>query len=212
LPRNRKKSFPSLIFLFLKLVQINFIFPDNIHNIFDRLRSTSTPQIGIHWRHYLKSRTNLRVFSNWCPFQVLRSMSDLLLSNRRPFQSEDLYVLLPCHMMDVGQVCTSSALHIISNECKTHKTSSSTTLLFKQVLKQNLIAMKIQNGWAVDAFRQFLCRFPCSILWLILNICVAYEYLLLYSYSSIPDKKIETKATYCNLKNNCNDSFVLHVF
>ena len=28
-------------------------------------------------------------------------------------QSINLYVLLPCHMMDVGQVCTS-ALHIIS--------------------------------------------------------------------------------------------------
>jgi len=40
-------------------------------------------------------------------------MADLLLSNRRPFQSEDLYVLVPCHMMDVGQVCTSSALHNI---------------------------------------------------------------------------------------------------
>jgi hypothetical protein len=29
-----------------------------------------------------------------------------------------MYVLLPGHMMDVGQVCTLSALHIISNECK----------------------------------------------------------------------------------------------
>jgi len=48
-------------------------------------------------------------------------MVDLLLSNRRPFQSEDLYVFLPCHMMDVGQVSTSSALHIISNECKASK-------------------------------------------------------------------------------------------
>jgi hypothetical protein len=40
----------------------------------------------------------LRVFSDRCPFQILRSMADLLLSNRRPFQSQDLYVLLPCHM------------------------------------------------------------------------------------------------------------------
>ena len=104
----QKEKLPigSLFFLFLKLVQINYIFPDNIH-IFDRLRSTSTPQIGVHWRHYLKSRSNLRIFSNWRPFQVLRSMSDLLLSNRRPFHSKDLYVFLPCHIMDVGKVCTS---------------------------------------------------------------------------------------------------------
>jgi hypothetical protein len=47
-------------------------------------------------------------------------MADLLLSNRRPFQSEDVYVLLTCHMIDVGQVCTS-ALHIISNEYKMSK-------------------------------------------------------------------------------------------
>ena len=67
-----------------------------------------------------KSWSNLRVFSNQRPFQILRSMANLLLSNRRPFQSEDLYVLLPCHMMDVGQICTS-VLHIISNECKKQK-------------------------------------------------------------------------------------------
>ena len=36
----------------------------------------------------------------WLHFQILRSMADLLLSNR---------------MIDVGQICTSSALHIISN-------------------------------------------------------------------------------------------------
>ena len=52
--------------------------------IYDRLRSAfglksaSTPQIGIHWRHYLKSRPNLWVFSNQRPFQILRSMADLL--------------------------------------------------------------------------------------------------------------------------------------
>ena len=45
------------------------------------------------------------------------TMADLLLSNRRPFQCEDLYVLLPCHLVDVGQVC-ASVLHIISNEWK----------------------------------------------------------------------------------------------
>jgi hypothetical protein len=68
-----------------------------------------------------KSQSNLRVFSNLRPFQILRSMADLLLSNRRPFQNEDLCVLLPCHIMNVGQVCTSCALHITSNECKTAK-------------------------------------------------------------------------------------------
>jgi hypothetical protein len=37
-------------------------------------------------------------------------MVDFLLSNRRPFQWEDMYVLLPCHVMDVGQICISSAI------------------------------------------------------------------------------------------------------
>jgi hypothetical protein len=68
-----------------------------------------------------KSWSNLRVFSNQRPFQILRSMTDLLLSNRQPFQNEDLCVLLPCHIMNIGQVCTTSALHITSNECKTAK-------------------------------------------------------------------------------------------
>jgi hypothetical protein len=74
------------------------------------LYSTSTPQIVAHWRHYLKSRFDLRVFSNRHLFQILRSMADLLLSNRRPFQNKELYVLLSCHMMDVGQVCKASFL------------------------------------------------------------------------------------------------------
>ena len=59
------------------------------------------------------------IISNHGP--IIRSMADSLLSNRRPFESENLFVLLPCHMMDVGQVCTSSALHIISNACKASK-------------------------------------------------------------------------------------------
>jgi hypothetical protein len=59
------------------------------------------------------------IISNHGP--ILRSMADSLLSNRRPFESENLFVLLACHMMDVGQVCTSTALHIISNACKASK-------------------------------------------------------------------------------------------
>ena len=59
------------------------------------------------------------IISNHGP--ILRTMVDSLLSNGRPFEREDLFVLLPCHMMDVGQVCTSSALYIISNECKASK-------------------------------------------------------------------------------------------
>ena len=39
-------------------------------------------QISIHWRHYLKSRSDLRVFSNRCLFQILRSMAYLLLGVR----------------------------------------------------------------------------------------------------------------------------------
>jgi hypothetical protein len=68
-------------------------------------KSTSTPQIGVHWRHYVKSRSELRVFPNRRPFKILWSMADLLLSNRRPFK-----------------VCTSSvSLHIISHQYKTSK-------------------------------------------------------------------------------------------
>jgi len=77
------------------------------------LKSASTPQISIHWRHYLKSRSDLKIFSHERPFQILKSMVDLLLLNRLPFQSEDLYVLLPWHLMD--------ALYIISMECTTSK-------------------------------------------------------------------------------------------
>ena len=160
--------------------------------IYDRLRSTSshestsTPQIGVHWHHYLKSRSDLRVFSNWHPFQILRSMVDLLLSNRRRFQSEDLFVLLSCRMMDVGQVSTSSVLHIISNECKASKVpginSVRPTHVYKNVHQQPSYLNKfesriyyniewrrrIKNGWAVDA----------SILCLIFDICAAYKDVL----------------------------------
>ena len=47
--------------------------------IYDRLKSLSIPQIGIHWRHKLSSRSDLRVFSNRLPFQIVRSMSNLLV-------------------------------------------------------------------------------------------------------------------------------------
>ena len=67
----------------------------------------------------LKSASTDVIISN--KSQILRSMADLLLSNQRPFQNEDLCVLLPCHIMNVGQVCTSCALYITSNECKTAK-------------------------------------------------------------------------------------------
>jgi hypothetical protein len=66
-------------------------------------------------RSLLKSVSTYVIISNNGPFQILRLMVDLLLSNRRPFQYEDIYLLLPYHMMDVGQLCTSSALHIISS-------------------------------------------------------------------------------------------------
>ena len=54
--------------------------------IYDRLRSASrlklasTPQI--HWRHYLKSLSDLRVFLNRRPFQILGSMADFLVRVR----------------------------------------------------------------------------------------------------------------------------------
>ena len=46
------------------------------------LKSTSSPQIHVHWCHYLKSRCNLRVFSNCHPFQIFRSMANLLVRMR----------------------------------------------------------------------------------------------------------------------------------
>jgi hypothetical protein len=79
---------------------------------YDTLRSASgiklasIPEIGIHRRHYLKSRSDLRVFSNRHPFLILRSMADLLLSNQRLFQSEDLYAFTLSH--------DESSLYIIS--------------------------------------------------------------------------------------------------
>jgi hypothetical protein len=49
-------------------------------------------------------------------------MVDVLLSNRRPFQCEDMYVLLLCHVMDVGQVCTSSAIaYYVKRQSSRHK-------------------------------------------------------------------------------------------
>jgi hypothetical protein len=57
--------------------------------------------------------TNLRLFLDQRPSQILRSMTDLMLSNQHPFQSEDLYVLLPCHILDVGQVYTSSTFRLL---------------------------------------------------------------------------------------------------
>ena len=50
--------------------------------MYDRLISASTPQIDIHSRHYLKLRSDLRVISNRRPFQILRSMADLLVRVR----------------------------------------------------------------------------------------------------------------------------------
>jgi hypothetical protein len=55
---------------------------------------------------------------------MIRSMVDLLLSNRRPFQYEDMHMLLPCHVMDVGQVCTSSTIaYYFRRQSSWHKLS-----------------------------------------------------------------------------------------
>ena len=49
-------------------------------------------------------------------------MVDLLLPNRPPFQCEDMHVLLPCHVMDVGQVCISSAIaYYFKRQSSRHK-------------------------------------------------------------------------------------------
>ena len=46
------------------------------------LKSASTPHIGIHWRHYLKSWPDLKIFLNLRPFQILGSKADLLVRVR----------------------------------------------------------------------------------------------------------------------------------
>jgi hypothetical protein len=75
-------------------MQNNFLPCYSCHKVYDqifiydilrsasRLKSASTPQISIHWCHYLKSWSDLRVFSNRRPFQILRSMADLLVRVR----------------------------------------------------------------------------------------------------------------------------------
>jgi len=55
-----------------------------------KLNSSSTPQISIHWRHYLKSWSDLRVFSNRHPSQILRSVADLLVRVRAYVSDVDL--------------------------------------------------------------------------------------------------------------------------
>ena len=45
-------------------------------------------------------------------------MADLLLSSRCPFQGEELYVLLSCHMIDVGQVCSTSDTTLCDKVCQ----------------------------------------------------------------------------------------------
>jgi hypothetical protein len=65
-------------------------------------------EITVRFKGILKSTSfpNSQIYG-WYQIEVLfRERSD---------------VLVPCHMIDVGQVCTLPALHIISNECKTSK-------------------------------------------------------------------------------------------
>jgi hypothetical protein len=152
-------------------------------------------------------------------------MVDLLLSNRRSDQCEYMYMLFPCHVMDVGQVCTSSAIaYYVKRQSSRHKIqcvwptfclqkSSSATLLFKQVWKQNLIrrwmASKVQNSkWlSSGCFQSVLCRFPCSILCMIFDICAAYKDFLYNTFVPVLIVVFRTK-----IRNNCNDNFVLRVF
>jgi hypothetical protein len=72
-------------------MQNNFLPCYSCHKVYDqifiydrlglesRLKSASTPQISIHWCHYLKSWSDLRVFSNRRPFQILRSVADYII-------------------------------------------------------------------------------------------------------------------------------------
>ena len=53
-----------------------------VYRITPGLKSASTTLIGIHWCHYLRSMSNLLVFSNRSPFKILRSMVNLLVRVR----------------------------------------------------------------------------------------------------------------------------------
>jgi hypothetical protein len=62
---------------FTNIISAKFVL--NLHSIYDRLKSASTPQNRIAWRHNLKSWSDLRIFSNRHPFQILRSKTDYWL-------------------------------------------------------------------------------------------------------------------------------------
>ena len=72
--------------IFVRVLRIHWFW--YILYIYNRLRSafglksTASPQIHVHWRHYPKSRSNLRVISNRHPFQIFRSMANLLVRVR----------------------------------------------------------------------------------------------------------------------------------
>ena len=154
-----------------------------------------TLQIGVHWCHYLKSRSDLRVFSNWHPFQILRFMAIYcyqIFSGRRSVcaftLSHDgcgsgLYIIyIAYYIYDIICIATKFREYIQSAwpMFRLQKISSA-TLLFKQAWKQNLIrhwmVSKVQNSkWlSSGCFQSVLCRFPCSILCLIFSICAAYK-------------------------------------
>jgi hypothetical protein len=91
--------------------------------------------------------------------------------------------------------------------------SSSATLLFKQVWKQNLIrhwmVSKVQNSkWlSSGCFQPVLCRFPCFILCMIVDICATYTDVMWYLFDCFNSCFNSTQN-----RNNCNERFVLRVF
>jgi hypothetical protein len=90
-----KKSTATDVNKYQKLIGIIY---DRLWSAFG-LKSTSTPQIGTQWLHYSKSRYELRILSYRRPFQILRSMADLLVRvsvrvRVRAYVSDVIYIYL----------------------------------------------------------------------------------------------------------------------
>ena len=77
------QALPLMLYCYEKSIPakpINDYIDDSLRST-SALKSASTPQIDIRW-HHLKSWSDLRVFSNRCPFQIFRSMANLLVRVR----------------------------------------------------------------------------------------------------------------------------------
>jgi hypothetical protein len=111
------------------------------------LKSASTPHISIHWRRYLKSRSDFSECSNQRPFHILRSMADLLVSVRiracasdvieHRFDSFFMTFSLNILKSGVSRVCFvySYSLNHQSQHCIQYKYICKTQIDIQQIFK-----------------------------------------------------------------------------